>query len=133
MPRAPPVTSAAPRASADIAASAVPGSTAVSCLDDIDHDDVLPPLTAYYVMRVGTLPLVPYFPPGDAALAQAAGRLATRSSALLLSNHGPVVAGATLEAAVDAVEVLEQTARIYLLLRGSDVRTLTDEQARRLR
>ena len=108
-------------------------STAVSCLDDIDRDDVLPPLTAYYVMRIGKLPLVPYFPPGDAALAQAAGRLAMHGHALLLANHGPVVAGATLEAAVDAVEVLEQTARIYLLLRGADVRTLTKDEVHRLR
>jgi len=108
-------------------------STAVSCLDGIDRDDVLPPLTAYYVMRIGKLPLVPYFPPGDAALAQAAARLAGHSKALLLANHGPVVAGASLEAAVDAIEVLEQTARVYLLLRGANVRTLTDAEVRRLR
>ena len=108
-------------------------STAVSCLDDVDRDDVLPPLTAYYVMRVGTLPLVPYFPPGDAGLAEAAGKRAARSHALLLANHGPVVAGATLEAAVDAVEVLEQTARVFLLLRGAPVRLLTDAEVRQLR
>ena len=45
-------------------------SVAVSCLEGINHDDVLPPITAYYVMRVGKLPLIPYFPPGDSALAR---------------------------------------------------------------
>ena len=42
-------------------------SVAVSCLADIDPDDVLPPITAYFVMRVGKLKLLPYFPPGDPA------------------------------------------------------------------
>ncbi len=107
-------------------------STAVSCLDDVDCANVLPPLTAYYVMRVGRLPLVPYFPPGDVALAEAAGRLAQGSPALLLANHGPIVAASSLEAAVDAVEVLEQTARLFLLLRNAKYRSLTAEQARHL-
>ena len=70
-------------------------SVAVSCLHGVDHADCLPPITAYYVMRVGTLPLVPYFPPGDAALAEAVGKLAGRHHAVLLANHGPVVAGST--------------------------------------
>ena len=103
-------------------------SVAVSCLDGIDHDDVLPPITAYYVMRVGTLPLVPYFAPGDKALGEAVGRLAARHSAVLLANHGPVVAGSSLSAAVDAIEELEETARLYLLLHGRPARYLTGEQ-----
>ncbi len=107
-------------------------STAVSCLADLDAADVLPPLTAYYVMRVGPLPLVPYFPPGDAALAHAAGRLAAGARALLLANHGPIVAAASLDAAADAVEVLEQTARVFLLLRGCNVRPLSGDEIRRL-
>ena len=44
-------------------------SVAVSVLQDIDPADVLPPITAYYVMRIGSLPLVPYFAPGDMKLA----------------------------------------------------------------
>ncbi len=103
-------------------------STAVSCLNGVDPTNVLPPLTAYYVMRIGHLPLVPYFPPGDSALAEAAGRQAATSRALLLANHGPIVAASSLEAAVDAVEVLEQTARVFLLLRGADTRPLTGKQ-----
>ena len=103
-------------------------SVAVSCLDGIDHHDVLPPITAYYVMRVGTLPLVPYFAPGDPALGDAVGKLAAKHSAVLLANHGPVVAGSSLSAAVNAIEELEETARLYLLLHGRPTRYLTPEQ-----
>jgi ribulose-5-phosphate 4-epimerase/fuculose-1-phosphate aldolase len=103
-------------------------SVAVSCLDGIDHEDVLPPITAYYVMRVGRLPLVPYYAPGDKALGEAVGRLAARHSAMLLANHGPVVAGTNLNAAIDAIEELEETARLYLLLHGRPTRFLTPEQ-----
>ena len=103
-------------------------SVAVSCLHGIDHDDVLPPITAYYVMRVGKLPLVPYFAPGDMALGEAVGRLAAKHSAMLLANHGPVVAGSSLSAAVDAIEELEETARLYLLLHGRPTRYLSPEQ-----
>jgi 3-dehydro-4-phosphotetronate decarboxylase len=107
-------------------------SVAVSCLPDIDARDVLPPLTAYYVMRVGTLPLLPYYPPGDVALADAVRGLAAKHSAVLLANHGPVVAGKTLEAALYATEELEETARLYLLLHGRNPRCLTPQQVRDL-
>ena len=99
-------------------------SVAVSCLADIDHDDVLPPLTAYYVMRVGRLPLIPYFPPGDERLAAAVRQVAARQPAVLLANHGPVVAGTSLDAAVGAIEELEATAKLYLLLQGHATRPL---------
>ena len=89
---------------------------------------MLPPITAYYVMRVGKLPLVPYFAPGDMALGKAVGRLAAKHSAMLLANHGPVVAGSSLSAAVDAIEELEETARLYLLLHGRPTRYLSPEQ-----
>ncbi len=108
-------------------------SVAVSCLPDVNPRDVLPPLTAYYVMRVGTLPLVPYYPPGDKSLAEAVGGLAAKHSAVLLANHGPVVAGKTLEAALYATEELEETARLYLLLHGRNPRCLTPEQVADLR
>ena len=108
-------------------------SVAVSCLDGIDPKDVLPPLTAYYVMRVGQLPLVPYYPPGDGALADAVGRLAGRHHAVLLANHGPVVAGTSLENAVYATEELEETAKLYLMLQGMATRPLNAEQLADLR
>ncbi len=108
-------------------------SVAVSCLADVDPADVLPPLTAYYVMRVGRLPLVPYYRPGDAALAAAVHEFARAHHALLLANHGPVVAGKALDAAVYAAEELEETAKLHLLLRGAPVRPLTDGQVAALR
>jgi ribulose-5-phosphate 4-epimerase/fuculose-1-phosphate aldolase len=103
-------------------------SVAVSVLGDTDPLDALPPLTAYFAMRVGTLPMLPYFPPGDAALADAVGRAAARHHALLLANHGPVVSGATLLGAADAIEELEATARLWLLVRRENVRPLTAQQ-----
>lgn len=108
-------------------------STAVSVLRDVDPADVLPPLTAYYVMRIGSLPLVPYYAPGDMALAQAVRGFAGKHHAVLLANHGPVVAGSTLAAATDAIEELEATARLHLLLQGQACRCLSDTEAQALR
>jgi ribulose-5-phosphate 4-epimerase/fuculose-1-phosphate aldolase len=107
-------------------------SVAVSCLDGIDHSNCLPPITAYYAMRIGRLPLVPYYPPGDETLANAVGALAGKHHAVLLANHGPVVAGASLSAAQDAIEELEETAKLFLMLRGERLRLLTDEQVTEL-
>jgi 3-dehydro-4-phosphotetronate decarboxylase len=103
-------------------------SVAISCLADLDPADVLPPITAYYVMRVGRLPLVPYFRPGDMALAEAVRGFAGKHHAVLLANHGPVVAGLSLDAAANAIEELEETAKLFLLLRGCKTRFLTAEQ-----
>jgi len=108
-------------------------SVAVSVLEGVNTADVLPPLTAYYVMRIGSLPLVPYYAPGDLDLAEAVRGYAGRHHAVLLANHGPVVAGASLAAAADAVEELEATAQLYLLLRGERLRPLTPEQVAELR
>ncbi|WP_448616475.1 3-oxo-tetronate 4-phosphate decarboxylase [Modestobacter sp. URMC 112] len=108
-------------------------AVAVSCLEGLPSDDVLPPLTAYYVMRVGTLPLLPYHAPGDDGLGPLAEETTRRHSAFLLANHGPVVAGADLAAAADAVEELEETARLFLLLQGHRTRPLSEDQAADLR
>jgi ribulose-5-phosphate 4-epimerase/fuculose-1-phosphate aldolase len=108
-------------------------SAAVSCMADLDPQNIMPPLTAYYVMRVGILPLVPYFAPGDLDLAKAVKELASMHHAVMLANHGPVVAGATLEDAVYATEELEETAKLYLLLRDIRTRPLTAEQVEELR
>ena len=107
-------------------------SVAASVLADVDPEDVLPPLTAYYVMRIGRLPLVPYFPPGDSRLADAVAGFAGRHHALLLANHGPVVAGSSLSAATDAIEELEATARLFVMLRGQPCRCLTRDQVAEL-
>ena len=108
-------------------------SVAVSVLADLDPREMLPPITAYYVMRVGKLPLVPFYAPGDAKLAQAVAETAQDHHAMLLANHGPVVAGTTLSAALDATEELEETARLFLLLQGRGTRYLTEAQVEGLR
>jgi ribulose-5-phosphate 4-epimerase/fuculose-1-phosphate aldolase len=108
-------------------------SVAVSVLDEIDPADALPPLTAYFVMRVGRLPLVPYFAPGDKELAKAVGALAGKHHAVLLANHGPVVAGSSLANAQYATEELEETAKLFLLLRSHKIRPLTPDQVADLR
>jgi ribulose-5-phosphate 4-epimerase/fuculose-1-phosphate aldolase len=103
-------------------------SVALSMLPEIDPHAALPPLTAYYLMRCGLTALVPYYRPGDPAVADAIRGLAGKYSSVLLANHGPVVSGDTLEAAVFAIEELEETAKLYLLLRGLNPRFLTPAQ-----
>ncbi|MEV0523941.1 3-oxo-tetronate 4-phosphate decarboxylase [Streptomyces sp. NPDC050439] len=104
-------------------------AVAVSCLADLDPDNALPPLTAYYAMRVGTLPSLPYHAPGDKSLGPLAEESARTHHAVLLANHGPVVAAPTLDQAADIIEELEETARLHLLLQGHRTRPLTSAQA----
>ena len=101
---------------------------AVSCLKHDDATNVLPPITAYHVMRIGRLPLVPYYRPGDRALAEAVREKAKRHHAVLLANHGPVVAGKSLEDAVYNAEEMEETAKLFLLLAGRETRFLDAAQ-----
>ena len=108
-------------------------SAAISCLDGLDPENCLPPLTPYFVMKIGRLPLVPYHRPGDPALGGAIRALACRHCAVLLANHGPVVSGESLEAATYAIEELEETAKLALLLRGATVRALDARQIQELR
>lgn len=103
-------------------------AVALSMLPEIDPRAALPPMTPYCLMRAGQTALVPYFRPGDPAVAEAIKGLAGRYSSVLLANHGPVVAGDTLEAAVFATEELEETAKLYLLLRGLNPRYLSPQQ-----
>ena len=103
-------------------------SVAVSCLDEINPKNVLPPITAYYVMRIGTLPLIPYFPPGDIKLAKVVREMASEHHAVLLANHGPVVSGKSLQDAVYATEELEETAKLFLLLQGHKTRFLNSSE-----
>jgi ribulose-5-phosphate 4-epimerase/fuculose-1-phosphate aldolase len=103
-------------------------SVALSMLPEIDPRAVLPPMTPYYLMRAGQTALVPYHRPGDPAVADAIRGLAGKYASVLLANHGPVVAGDTLEAAVFAIEELEETARLYLLVRNLNPRYLTPAQ-----
>jgi ribulose-5-phosphate 4-epimerase/fuculose-1-phosphate aldolase len=108
-------------------------SAAVSCLAGLDPANCIPPLTAYYVMKVGRLPLVPYHRPGDPALGEKIRGLAGRHSAVLLANHGPVVSADSLEAAVYAIEELEETAKLFLLLHDRPARPLDATQIAELK
>ena len=108
-------------------------SAAVSCMCGLNHDDCIPPLTPYFVMKIGRLPLLPYHRPGDPALGDAISALAKKHSAVLLANHGPVVSGGSLEAAVYAAEELEETAKLFLLLRDVPVRPLDAQQIAELK
>lgn len=103
-------------------------SVAVSCMQHAEHSNVLPPLTAYHVMRVGRLPLIPYFRPGDEALAHAVAQVEADAAAVLLANHGPIVGADALDRAVYAIEELEETSRLYLLLKGHATSPLTPDQ-----
>jgi ribulose-5-phosphate 4-epimerase/fuculose-1-phosphate aldolase len=103
-------------------------SVALSMLPDTDPDNMLPPLTAYGIMRLGKVVLLPYFMPGDPAMGDAIRGLAGRRSAVVLANHGPVVAGKDLEAATNAIEELEETAKLALLTRGLGPRMLDAAQ-----
>lgn len=96
-------------------------SVAVSMLQGIDPENVLPPMTAYYVMRVGKTALLPYFVPGSPSIGEAIKGLAGHYSAVLLANHGPVVSGKSLESAGWAIEELEETSRLFLLLQGHKI------------
>ncbi|KIC46441.1 aldolase [Ruegeria sp. ANG-S4] len=107
-------------------------SVALSMLPDINSDDALPALTPYTVMRVGKVKLLPFFLPGDAAMGDAVKGLAGRYAAVLLANHGPVVAGRDLWSAVFAMEELEETAKLAVLTRGLNPRMLTADEIRQL-
>lgn len=107
-------------------------SVALSMLPETDPDNMLPPLTPYSVMRLGKVLLLPYFRPGDPAMGDAVRGLAGKRSAVVLANHGPVVAGKDLEAAVYAMEELEETAKLAILLRGANPRMLDAAQVQDL-
>jgi len=103
-------------------------SVALSMMPDADADDFLPPLTPYAIMKLGKVKLLPFFLPGDPEMGEAVRGLAGKRSAVMLANHGPVVAGKDVEAACNAVEELEETARLAMLLRGVQANVLSDEQ-----
>src|SRR6185312_10176569 len=104
-------------------------ATAVSCLPDVDRSNPIPPLTPYFVMRVGrTMPIVPYYRPGDPAMEPAIHAAARNARAVLLANHGPVLSGKTLTDAVYAAEELEEAAKLFLMLRTTSPRLLTPAQ-----
>ena len=107
-------------------------SVAWSMMPDVDEDNFLPPLTPYAIMKLGKVKLLPFFMPGDPAMGDAVRGLAGKRSAVMLANHGPVVAGKDIETACNAIEELEDTARLAMLMRGYDPNALSPEQVRNL-
>jgi ribulose-5-phosphate 4-epimerase/fuculose-1-phosphate aldolase len=105
-------------------------SVALSMMPEVDADNFLPPLTPYAIMKLGKVKLLPFFLPGDPKMGDAVRSLAGKRSAIMLANHGPVVAGKDVEAACNAIEELEETARLALLLRGSEANILSEDQVR---
>ena len=103
-------------------------SVALSMMPDVDADNFLPPLTPYGIMKLGQVKLLPFFMPGDPAMGDAVRGLAGKRSAVMLANHGPVVAGKDIEAACNAIEELEDTARLAMMTRGLSPRTLSQIQ-----
>ena len=101
-------------------------------MPDVDEDDFLPPLTPYAIMKLGKVKLLPFFLPGDPAMGEAVRGLAGKRAAVMLASHGPVVAGKDVEAACNAIEELEDTARLAMMTRGMNPRMLTPCQVREL-
>lgn len=107
-------------------------AVALSLQEDIDEDNFLPPLTPYSVMKLGRVKLLPYFMPGDKAMGDAVRGLAGKRSAVMLANHGPVVAGRDVEAACYAIEELEETAKLALMMRGMKSKMLSSDAIQHL-
>ena len=107
-------------------------SVALSMMPDANEDDFLPRLTPYAIMKLGRVKLLPFFMPGDAAMGEAVRGLAGKRSAVMLANHGPVVAGKDIEAACNAIEELEDTARLAMMTRGMNPRGISDADVQRL-
>jgi ribulose-5-phosphate 4-epimerase/fuculose-1-phosphate aldolase len=103
-------------------------SVALSMMPDVDPDNFLPPMTPYSIMKLGKVTLLPFFMPGDPAMGDAVRGLAGKRSAVMLANHGPVVAGKDIEAACNAIEELEDTAKLAIMMRGYEAKMLTPEQ-----
>lgn len=108
-------------------------ATALSCMEDTDPDNCIPPLTPYVVMRVGTVKMLPYVKPGDPVLGTMIRDLNGKCAAVLLANHGPVVTGKDLGSAVNAAEELEETAKLLVALRGVPTRMLSRENVNELK
>lgn len=107
-------------------------SVALSMTPDVDPENFLPPLTPYAIMKLGRVKLLPFFLPGDPAMGEAVRGLAGKRSAVMLANHGPVVAGKDIEAACNAIEELEDTAKLAMMMQNINTRMLSDDDVQAL-
>lgn len=109
-----------------------PWLTALSCMPGLNYENALPPITPYYVMRVGKLPVVPYIRPGSPLIADEVEKLAINHNSILLANHGPIISGKNIREAVFNAEELEETAKLYFMLKPFGMNTLTPENVNEL-
>lgn len=107
-------------------------AVALSMMPDVDPDNFLPPMTPYAIMLLGKVKLLPFFLPGDDAMGDAVRALKGKRSAVMLANHGPVVAGKDVQSACNAIEELEATARLALMMRGVPATMLSADQVQAL-
>lgn len=107
--------------------------TALSCLQNLDQQNAIPAFTPYYVMRIGELPVIPYYKPGADELPGAIAALASQHRAILMASHGVVVFGKNLADAVNNAEELEETAKLFFILNGHDIRWFNDQQISELK
>jgi ribulose-5-phosphate 4-epimerase/fuculose-1-phosphate aldolase len=107
-------------------------SVAWSLMPGVDPDNFLPPLTPYAIMKLGRVKLLPFFLPGDPAIGTALRGLLGKRAAVMLANHGPVVAGKDVDSACNAIEELEDTARLAILMRGYNANMLTPDQVQNI-
>ena len=103
------------------------------------EEDILPPITPYYVMKVGHVPLIPYHRPGDAMVGELVAQRMERMQeqgtpirAVMLDRLGPNVWHSTPTGAMAVLEELEETARLWLLTPRKP-EPLTAEQIDQLR
>ncbi len=107
--------------------------TALSCLENLNPENAIRAFTPYYVMRVGKLPVIPYYRPGSPEIARELSERALDGKAFLLANHGVVVCGSDLFDAVDNCEELEETAKLMFILQAQPVRYLNDDEVNDLK
>ncbi len=106
--------------------------TALSCLQGARSAQLYPPLYPYVVMRVGDVPVVPYYRPGDDRIARVLAGLAPRYNAF---TGQPRTGGywLMLREATNNTEELEETARLIFTLGNREIRYLTADEVKELR
>ena len=96
----------------------------LSCLEEGDPDDLIPPLTPYVRMRVGRVAKLPYVAPGDPAIEPLITAKMGSHKAVIIANHGLTVAGADVRDSVFNAEEIEEAAKVSLILQGKATRLL---------
>lgn len=109
--------------------------TAYACLKDLNPQSAIQPITPYVVMRMGEVPLIPYYKPGSIHLAEDIAKVAPGHKAFLMANHGMITCGKNMTEAVNNAEELEAACQTFFLLQACPerIRYLSDEEIAQLR